>query len=47
MTTLESAIRQIDRESRELLQQTFDIVNDEFREALSRRCSAAARRSSC
>jgi chromosome segregation protein len=30
MTTLESAIRQIDRESRELLQQTFDIVNDNF-----------------
>ena len=30
MTTLETAIRQIDRESRELLQQTFDIVNDNF-----------------
>ena len=30
MTTLESAIRQIDRESRELLQQTFDIVNTNF-----------------
>ena len=30
MTTLESAIRQIDRESRELLQQTFDIVNANF-----------------
>ena len=30
MTTLEAAIRQIDRESRELLQQTFDIVNDNF-----------------
>ncbi len=30
MSTLESAIRQIDRESRELLQQTFDIVNDNF-----------------
>ena len=30
MTTLESAIRQIDRESRELLQQTFDTVNDNF-----------------
>jgi chromosome segregation protein len=30
MTTLESAIRQIDRESRELLQQTFDIVNENF-----------------
>ncbi|MBU6485064.1 MAG: AAA family ATPase [Betaproteobacteria bacterium] len=28
--TLESAIRQIDRESRELLQQTFDIVNANF-----------------
>jgi chromosome segregation protein len=30
MTTLETAIRQIDRESRELLQQTFDIVNVNF-----------------
>ena len=30
MTTLESAIRQIDRESRELLQQTFDVVNTNF-----------------
>jgi chromosome segregation protein len=30
MTTLESAIRQIDRESRQLLQQTFDIVNENF-----------------
>jgi chromosome segregation protein len=30
MTTLESAIRQIDRESRELLQQTFDRVNENF-----------------
>jgi chromosome segregation protein len=30
MTTLESAIRQIDRESRELLQQTFDVVNGNF-----------------
>ncbi len=30
LTTLESAIRQIDRESRELLQQTFDIVNANF-----------------
>ncbi len=30
MTTLESAIRQIDRESRELLQQTFDIVSSNF-----------------
>jgi len=30
MTTLEAAIRQIDRESRELLQQTFDIVNGNF-----------------
>ena len=30
MSTLESAIRQIDRESRELLQQTFDIVNANF-----------------
>jgi len=30
MTTLEAAIRQIDRESRELLQQTFDIVNANF-----------------
>jgi chromosome segregation protein len=30
MTTLESAIRQIDRESRELLQQTFDTVNANF-----------------
>jgi len=30
MTTLETAIRQIDRESRELLQQTFEIVNGNF-----------------
>ena len=30
MATLENAIRQIDRESRELLQQTFDIVNANF-----------------
>ncbi|HEY2862688.1 MAG TPA: chromosome segregation protein SMC [Casimicrobiaceae bacterium] len=30
MTTLESAIRQIDRESRALLQQTFDSVNVNF-----------------
>ena len=30
MTTLENAIRQIDRESRELLQQTFDSVNENF-----------------
>jgi chromosome segregation protein len=30
MTTLESAIRQIDRESRHLLQQTFDTVNENF-----------------
>jgi len=30
MTTLESAIRQIDRESRALLQQTFDAVNVNF-----------------
>jgi chromosome segregation protein len=30
MITLESAIRQIDRESRELLQQTFDIVSTNF-----------------
>lgn len=30
MTTLEAAIRQIDRESRELLQQTFDVVNENF-----------------
>jgi chromosome segregation protein len=30
MTTLESAIRQIDRESRDLLQQTFDTVNINF-----------------
>jgi len=30
MTTLESAIRQIDRESRDLLQQTFDAVNANF-----------------
>jgi len=30
MTTLETAIRQIDRESRELLQQTFDRVNENF-----------------
>ena len=30
MTTLEAAIRQIDRESRELLQQTFDTVNENF-----------------
>jgi chromosome segregation protein len=30
MSTLEAAIRQIDRESRELLQQTFDKVNENF-----------------
>jgi chromosome segregation protein len=30
MTTLETAIRQIDRESRDLLQQTFATVNDNF-----------------
>ena len=30
MATLESAIRQIDRESRDLLQQTFDAVNANF-----------------
>ncbi len=30
MTTLETAIRQIDRETRELLQQTFDAVNINF-----------------
>jgi chromosome segregation protein len=30
MTTLETAIRQIDRESRELLQQTFETVNTNF-----------------
>src|SRR5436309_9674100 len=30
MTTLETAIRQIDRESRQLLQQTFDSVNVNF-----------------
>ena len=30
MQTLEAAIRQIDRESRELLQQTFDVVNANF-----------------
>ena len=30
MTTLGNAIRQIDRESRELLQQTFDAVNENF-----------------
>jgi chromosome segregation protein len=30
MATLESAIRQIDRESRQLLQQTFDTVNENF-----------------
>ncbi len=30
MTTLETAIRQIDRESRELLQQTFDVVSANF-----------------
>src|SRR5205807_6798103 len=30
MATLESAIRQIDRESRELLQQTYDRVNANF-----------------
>ncbi|HTR58761.1 MAG TPA: chromosome segregation protein SMC [Casimicrobiaceae bacterium] len=30
MTTLETAIRQIDRESRDLLQQTFDAVNVNF-----------------
>jgi chromosome segregation protein len=30
MATLESAIRQIDRESRQLLQQTFETVNENF-----------------
>ncbi len=30
MATLENAIRQIDRESRQLLQQTFDSVNENF-----------------
>jgi chromosome segregation protein len=30
MSTLEAAIRQIDRESRELLQQTFEVVNANF-----------------
>jgi chromosome segregation protein len=30
MATLETAIRQIDRESRDMLQQTFDTVNDNF-----------------
>jgi chromosome segregation protein len=30
MSTLESAIRQIDKESRELLQQTFEVVNANF-----------------
>ncbi|MEO8305504.1 MAG: chromosome segregation protein SMC [Betaproteobacteria bacterium] len=30
MATLDNAIRQIDRESRQLLQQTFDTVNDNF-----------------
>ncbi len=30
MSTLETAIRQIDRESRDLLQQTFDTVNTNF-----------------
>ncbi len=30
MATLEQAIRQIDRESRQLLQQTFDTVNENF-----------------
>lgn len=30
MTTLENAIRQIDKETRELLQQTFDTVNSNF-----------------
>jgi chromosome segregation protein len=30
MTTLEAAIRQIDRESRELLQQTFEVVSANF-----------------
>jgi chromosome segregation protein len=30
MSTLEAAIRQIDRESRELLQQTFDLVDSNF-----------------
>ena len=30
LTTLETAIREIDRESRELLQQTFDAVNANF-----------------
>ena len=46
MTTLESAIRRIDRESRELLQQTFDAVNRNFG-SCSRPCSAAARRGWC
>ncbi len=32
LTTLEAAIRQIDRESRELLQQTFDVVSRNFAE---------------
>ena len=30
MQTLEDAIRRIDRETRELLQQTFDRVNEQF-----------------
>jgi chromosome segregation protein len=30
LTTLENAIRQIDKESRQLLQQTFDAVNENF-----------------
>lgn len=39
IATLEDAIRRIDRESRELLQQTYDTVNRHFGE-LFRSCSA-------
>ena len=43
-TTLEDAIRRIDRETRELLRETFDEREPAFRRSCSRRCSAAARR---
>jgi chromosome segregation protein len=45
LETLENAIRRIDRETRELLQTTYDTVNRHFGE-LFRRSSAAARRAS-
>ena len=44
ITTLEDAIRKIDRETRELLQQTFDAVNSFSSASCSRSFSAAARR---